>query len=86
MSTKTILLLTLAVAVILLVGPLRTILTGVLSKLLGPNISVFLLLICQWLYAIMRWTLRAHLVILRNLYTPKKLIYRDLQAEIDERK
>lgn len=86
MSMKTYTILIVILILIVVISPLRTILISVISKLLGPTLANSLNMILLWLYAIFKWICKAHLVLLRNLITPKKHIYRDLKEHLENEK
>jgi hypothetical protein len=84
LSPKAILILVGMVLALALVPPARALVAYTLTSILQPAVVETLKHLTLWVVWIFRTLYSAHATLIRNLVRPKRAIYPDLQAELEE--
>ncbi|RQZ31590.1 hypothetical protein DIE14_01350 [Burkholderia sp. Bp9017] len=66
---------------ILLIPPLRTVIGMILAQILTPSAILILKQTAIWILYLVKRVFTSHRVVLRNLTSPRKVIYRTLESD-----
>lgn len=74
----------LACLLTLMIPGLRTLMSAIFGRLLTPAFLAVLGTISLWIFWLMKTVMTDHLQILRNLLSPRSVIYKSLRSDEDD--
>ncbi len=75
----------LALVLILAIGPLRALVGGLFSMILTPAFILTIKTVAVWIWAFAKGISRSHIMLLKHLVRPHKVVYPTLKKDDDRR-
>jgi len=70
--------------VLLMLPPFRSLMSAIFGRLLMPASLAISGTITLWIFWLLKTVLTDHLQILRNLLSPRSVIYKSLRSDVDD--